>query len=75
MADTKAKTPRKRKCEYVDEIVALTEKRGLEWNVKNLEEKTTIPNLKNIITVLMEGCCHAVRWLPLLSHHFLYGNL
>ena len=55
MAETKKKSPPKRKVEYVNEIIALTEKSGVVWNRKNLEDKTTIPNLKNIIQLIMEG--------------------
>ena len=56
MPDTKKK-PAKRKIEYVNEIVArqlqinaLSDSKT-EWNEKNLLDKTTIPNLKNIISL------------------------
>ena len=52
MVETKKKAPRKRKVEYVNDIVALSEKGGLDWNKNNLLDKTTIPNLKNILSLL-----------------------
>ena len=52
MDNTKKKATPKRKVEYVNDIIALSEKRGLDWNRKNLEDKTTIPNLKSIIELL-----------------------
>jgi len=52
MVETKKKAPAKRKVEYVNDILALSEKRGIDWNRKNLEDKTTIPNLKSIIELL-----------------------
>jgi len=53
MPETKKKAPPKRKVEYVNDILALSEgKEGVTWNRKNLEDKTTIPNLKNIIALL-----------------------
>jgi hypothetical protein len=52
MDKAKKKATPKRKVEYVNDIIALSEKRGIDWNRKNLEDKTTIPNLKSIIELL-----------------------
>ncbi len=52
MVETKKKATPKRKVEYVNDIIALSEKSGLDWNRKNLEDKTTIPNLKSILSLL-----------------------
>ena len=52
MADKTTKAPRKTKEHYVREIEQLSVDRGLEWNRNNLKDKTTIPNLKLIISLL-----------------------
>jgi len=54
------KPKRKTKEEYVREIIELSESKGIDWNRNNLKDKTTIPNLQNIIALLQwigEGGC------------------
>ena len=46
------KPKRKTKEEYVREIIELSEAKGIDWNRNNLKDKTTIPNLQNIIALL-----------------------
>ncbi len=46
------KAPRVTKEELVREIETISESRGIAWNRNNLKDKTTIPNLKNIIALL-----------------------
>jgi hypothetical protein len=46
------KAPRVTKEQLVTEIMEISEARGIAWNRNNLKDKTTIPNLKNIIALL-----------------------
>ena len=52
MTDKNAKPKRKTKEDYVREIIALSDAKGIAWNRNNLKDKTTIPNLQNIIALL-----------------------
>jgi hypothetical protein len=52
MIDKTPKKVRRTKEDIVRSIEALSTERGITWNRNNLKDKTTIPNLEHIETLL-----------------------